>query len=129
MAVNVVRYARNVAKSFGYAAVDVLGDLNPVIKSFSETNDDLSKELYSAVTDWKGTTKKIKTSIVESDLYEFASAYKKNLFEDLKNGTFYNKTREDEYAQRISGWSDEQLKEEFSDMFDDDDDFNFDNDK
>ena len=72
MAVNVVRYARNVAKSFSYAAVDVLGDLNPVIKSFSETNDDLSKELYSAVTDWKGTTKKIKTSIVESDLFSRA---------------------------------------------------------
>ena len=44
MAVNVIKYARNVARSFGYAAVDVMGDLNPTIKSFSESNDELGKD-------------------------------------------------------------------------------------
>ena len=44
MAINVVKYARNVARSFGYAAVDVIGDLNPTIKSFSESNEELGKE-------------------------------------------------------------------------------------
>jgi cell wall-associated NlpC family hydrolase len=123
---NGIKYVKNLTKSFGYAMVDVVGDMNPTLKSFTETNQELGKELYATVTDWKGTVKKAKTAIVESDVYEFAKTYKENLFEDLKNGTFYNKARKDEYEVRLSGWSDEQLKEDFGDMFDDDDDINFD---
>ena len=121
MAFNGIKYIKNVTKSFGYAMVDVVGEMSPAIKSFTESNEELGKELYASVKDWKGTVKKMKTSIVESDVYEFAKAYKDNLFDDLKNGTFYNKSRIDDYNEKISGYDDETLRAEFDDMFDDED--------
>ena len=121
MAFNGIKYIKNVTKSFGYAMVDVVGDMSPAIKSFTESNEELGKELYASVKDWKGTVKKMKTSVVESDVYEFAKAYKDNLFDDLKNGTFYNKSRIEDYEVKLGGMDDETLKAEFSDMFDDED--------
>ena len=127
MAFNGIKYIKNVTKSFGYAMVDVVGEMNPVIHSFTETNADMGKELYAMVKDYKGTAKKIKASVLESDVYEFAKNYKKNLFDDLKTGKFYNKERIDEISEKASGWDDESLNAEFGDMFsDDDDDLNFD---
>lgn len=127
MAFNGIKYIKNVTKSFGYAMVDVVGEMNPVVHSFSEANGDLGKELYQTVKDYKGTAKKIKKSVMESDVYEFAKNYKRNLFEDLKTGKFYNKERIDSIAEKASGWDDESLNAEFSDMFsDDDDDISFD---
>ena len=38
MAFNGIKYIKNVTKSFGYAMVDVVGEMNPVINSFSEAN-------------------------------------------------------------------------------------------
>ena len=109
MAFNGIKYIKNVTKSFGYAMVDVVGEMNPVIHSFTETNADLGKELYTAVKDYKGTAKKIKKSVLDSDVYEFAKNYKKNLFDDLKTGKFYNKERIDEIATKASGWDDVSL--------------------
>ena len=120
MAFNGIKYIKNVTKSFGYAMVEVAGDMSPAIKAFTESNEELGKELYASVKDWKGTVKKAKTSIIESDIYEFAKAYKENLFDDLKNGTFYNKSRIEDYNEKIAGYDDESLKSEFDDMFDDD---------
>ena len=120
MAFNGIKYIKNVTKSFGYAMVEVAGDMSPAIKSFTESNEELGKELYASVKDWKGSIKKTKTSIIESDIYEFAKAYKENLFDDLKNGTFYNKSRIEDYNEKIAGYDDESLKSEFEDMFDDD---------
>ena len=127
MAFNGIKYIKNVTKSFGYAMVDVVGEMNPVINSFSEANGDLGKELYQSVKDYKGTAKKIKKSVMESDVYEFAKNYKRNLFDDLKTGKFYNKERIDSLAEKISGMDDDTLNAEFSDMFsDDDEDISFD---
>lgn len=127
MAFNGLKYVKNVTKSFGYAIVDVAIDMNPIMQSFTETNADLGKELYAMVKDYKGTAKKVKANVVESDVYQFAKNYKKNLFEDLKTGKFYNKDRVDEISAKASGWDDESLSAEFSDMFsDDEDDISFD---
>ena len=45
MAFNGIKYIKNVTKSFGYAMVDVVGDMSPAIKSFTESNEELGKEL------------------------------------------------------------------------------------
>ena len=62
MAFNGIKYIKNVTKSFGYAMVEVAGDMSPAIKSFTESNEELGKELYASVKDWKGSIKKTKTS-------------------------------------------------------------------
>ena len=120
---NAIKYIKNVTKSFGYMAVDILGELNPSIASFTKTNEELGKELYASVKDMKGTVKKMQTKVMDSDVYEFASAYKKNLFEDLKSGTFYNKKRITEYEEKLMQVDDASLQAEFADSFGDDEDF------
>ena len=120
---NAIKYIKNVAKSAGYMAVDIVGEMSPGIASFTKTNEELGKELYESVKDIKGTAKKVQTNIMGSDVYEFASAFKKNLFEDLKSGNFYNKTREREYEEKLMQVDDESLRAEFADSFGDDEDF------
>ena len=126
MAFNGIKYIKNVTKSFGYAMVDVASEMNPVVNSFLETNEATGKEVYAMVKDYKGTMRRIKNSFLESDVYEFAKNYKRNLFEDLKSGKFYNKDRIDQISEKASGWDDESLNSEFNDMFSDEDDLNFD---
>lgn len=120
---NAMKYIKNVTKSFGYMAVDILGELNPSIASFTKTNEELGKEFYASVKDMKGTVKKIQNYVMESDVYEFASAYKKNLFEDLKSGNFYNKARITEYEEKLMQVDDASLQAEFADSFGDDEEF------
>lgn len=127
MANNVIKYITNVTKSFGYTMVDIVGDLNPAIRSFRETNDDFGKEMYASIKDIKGITKKLKKSAIESDVYEFAAAYKKNLFEDLRSGKFYNKERIDNTNAKLLNADEESLRAEFGNIDDFESDFNFDN--
>lgn len=114
------RYIKNVTKSFGYAVMDVSAELNPAIKAFGERNQDLGKALYESVRDYKSTFKKAQKAISESDVYDFAVSYKRNLFEDLKSGNFYNKQRINADYEYLGGADEASLRDEFSDMFDDD---------
>ena len=115
------RYIKNVTKSFGYAVMDVSAELNPAIKAFGERNQDLGKALYESVRDYKNTFKKAQKAISQSDVYDFAVSYKRNLFDDLKSGNFYNKQRINADYEYLGGADEASLRDEFSDMFDDDD--------
>lgn len=114
------RYIKNVTKSFGYAVMDVSAELNPAIKAFGERNQDLGKALYESARDYKNTFKKAQKAISESDVYDFAVSYKRNLFDDLKSGNFYNKQRINADYEYLGGADEASLRDEFSDMFDDD---------
>lgn len=102
-------YARNIGRSFTYALGDSVANINPNLITFADRNIELGKQLYGIVRDYKGTTSKIKNKVVNSDLYEFASSYRKNLLDDIKTGKFYNKEREELINNKM-----------FSNGFDDD---------
>ena len=89
-----VKYIANVGKSVKYATIDVLKDMNPVITDTIETNQDVAKVTYSSIKNFKTLSNKAYKSLSTSQVGELAKDLKKNLLEDIKNGTFYNKKRE-----------------------------------
>lgn len=103
-----IKYLTNVTKSVKYASIDAIKEMNPVIVSAIETNEDVLKTAYSTIKNFKAITNKAYTSMKSSQVGELAIEAKKNLFEDIKNGTFYNR-------ERISKAEDSAMDEFFSD--------------
>lgn len=90
-----VKYIANVTKSVKYATVDVLKEMNPVVTDMIDTNQDVAKVTYSSIKNFKSLSAKAMKSLSQSQVGELAKDYKKNLLEDIKNGTFYNKKRQE----------------------------------
>lgn len=137
--VNIPRYSLNVLKSFGYTAVDVLGEMNPTVKGFVQSNEELAKVTYESIKDYKGTAAKVKKAIKNSAVIDFTQDYTKNFIEDLRSGRLYNREREDKYLNRMysagdDDWGAMDVNESGSDdgwgdiSFDDDDDWGISND-
>lgn len=95
------KYTKNIAKSLGYVVADYVGEKNPILKDMAEANKETTKILFESVKDFKGTAKKVKTNISDSEYFKVAVAYKNNLFDDLKTGKFYNKEREDKIFNAV----------------------------
>lgn len=89
------KYLSNVAKSVKYASIDVLKSYNPVVVDAIETNEDVSKAVYSGIKNYRQIYSKTKTAIAKSEIDELAGELKHNLLADLKSGKFYNKEREE----------------------------------
>ena len=114
----VTEYIKNVGKSVGYAAIDVIKEPTETATDFMETNEDLFKVIYSATKNYKRTIKAIDRSIKHSKIYEAAGLGIQNIKEDLKSGKLYNKQREDQ--QGMEGF----MGSEFADFSDFDFDVN-----
>ena len=93
---NIIEYTKNVAKSITYSAVDRIEKINPVLSEFADSNETLSKNLYAAIKDYKGTIKKTKDWVIKSDIYEAADEGFHAVIEDIRSGKFYNKERIDD---------------------------------
>lgn len=96
-----VKYIANVGKSVKYATIDVLKEMNPVVTDMIETNQDVAKVTYSSIKNFKTLSAKAMKSLSQSQVGELAKDYKKNLLEDIKNGTFYNKKRQEQVENDI----------------------------
>lgn len=96
-----VKYIANVGKSVKYATIDVLKEMNPVVTDMIETNQDVAKVTYSSIKNFKTLSAKAMKSLSQSQVGELAKDYKKNLLEDIKNGTFYNKKRQQQVENDI----------------------------
>ena len=118
-----VKYIANVGKSVKYATIDALKELNPVINDTIETNQDILKVTYSSIKNFKTLSAKAMKTFSESQVGELAKDLKKNLMEDIKNGTFYNKKRETEIESKII---DEEYGASMDDFFLDEDSFSSD---
>ena len=64
MAVNLSSYIKNLGKSVGYSAVDKVKKMNPTIENLVNANEDLTKDLYKNVKDYKSSFAFTKFSIV-----------------------------------------------------------------
>ncbi len=89
------KYLSNVAKSVKYASIDVLKSYNPVITDMIETNEDVSKAVYTGIKNYRSLYSKTKDTIRKSEVGELAGELKHNIIADLKSGKFYNKEREE----------------------------------
>ena len=117
---NAISYIKNVGKSFGYAAIDVLKDYNPAITSLAKNTKEFTTDMYDSIKDFKenaSSSYKSDDSIVK-DAKDVAEDFWKNVKEDFRTGNFYNK-------QRMNKIEEDTMNEFFGDM---DFDFNFDDD-
>ena len=55
MATNAAKYIGNLGKSISYSAVDKVKQMTPTASSFVETNQELFKEVYSSIKNYKVT--------------------------------------------------------------------------
>ena len=125
MAVNLASYIKNLGKSVGYSAVEKVKKMNPTMVNLLETNEDLTKDLYKAVKNYKTILKNIPKYIKENEYYKLADQGIKNALEDLTTGKFYNVERIDKANAKLMGFSEED--DTLSDFgLDDDLDFDFD---
>ena len=128
---NAVKYLANVGRSVKYAAVDVLKEMNPVVTDVIETNQDVAKITYSSIKNYKTLSAKAMKSLSQSQVGELAKDLKKNIFEDIKSGNFYNRKRQEAIDAKIgasiygSDLEDFMVDDDFSnDDFSADDKFN-----
>ncbi len=103
---NLLSYAKNVGRSVVYTSIDVIESSNPTLKAFAEANQDLGKEAFAAIKDYKGTVQKARTSIKQNQYYKLIATAKKNIFEDLKSGNWYNKERENAVYDELTSYDD-----------------------
>ena len=122
-------YLYNVGKSVTYAAMDKIKEMNPVIGSFSETNNDIFKVIYKSAIDYRTTYKRGVAAIKKSQIYEAADIGMRALKEDIMSGNLYNKEREEKLAfESIAGSSDDDFDIDISGLDDSLDDWgDFDN--
>lgn len=120
---NAFTYIKNVGKSFGYSAVDVLKSYNTSSVSFAKNTKEFGVDLYQSIRDFKeNASDRQSEKTLKGDLRDVVSDMKKNIIEDLKSGNFYNK-------QRVAKADDELATSMFGDLGDFDDfDFEFDDD-
>ena len=129
-----IKYLSNVAKSVKYASIDAIKDYNPVVFDAIETNQDFGKAAYKTIKNYKSTISGVYQKVKNSQVGELAVNLKRNIFEDLKNGTYYNKSRVerafDEAAAKELGGFDDDFGFEDGDSFGGDsmDDLGFDDD-
>ena len=103
----VTQYVRNVGKSVAFASINVIGNQMPGVKGFIEDNDEIFREAYHSVKNYKDTIRNVNKAIHNSNLYKAVEFGTKNMIEDAKSGNFYNKSRSTENAESILGLEDD----------------------
>ena len=117
----VTQYVKNVGKSVAYASINAIEGNTSGIKDFLETNDEILKQTYSSIRNFRDTLKSVDRNIKNSNLYKAIDAGLKNAIEDAKTGKFYN-DRSDEYIDDIMGDEDGyDFNFDDDDLFSDDD--------
>lgn len=116
----VTQYVKNVGKSLAFASIDAIKDNTSGIKEFTDINEDIFKEVYSSVRNYREVLKSADSSIRKSNAYTAIEAGIKNMIEDVKTGNFYN-DRTGDIAETALGIDDFDFGDDEDYSFDDDD--------
>ncbi|MCK9199068.1 MAG: hypothetical protein M0P49_05650, partial [Bacilli bacterium] len=100
---NAASYIGNLGKSISYSAVDKMKQMTPTASSFVETNQELFKEVYSSIKNYKTTVHRTAGWFKQTKVYEAGDQFKTSIFEDIKSGNFYNKERIDNIMLKSMG--------------------------
>ena len=95
--VKVSTYLKNVAKSFGYAGIEVFNEYNPTVTKLFKDTKETTQDLYQSIKDF---TAEKKGSAEEQDLKSggFIKNTLNNLKDDIRTGQWYNKSRQEAMA-------------------------------
>ena len=120
MAVAVQKYIKNMAKSVTYTASDVLSTKFEYVKDFKNENQEVFKEVYSSVKDYRTTFARVKKTITNNKVMDAARVGYDSIMYSITTGDFYAKNKESEVIEKYGG-------NILADLDIDDDDFNWDN--
>ena len=115
MAIRVTNYLKNLGKSIVYASADAYKENTNIGKFImDENNQQLAKDVYHGIRDYKTTLRRASEAIKSTNVYQAADFGFKSALSDLKTGNFYDAAKEGKLL-------DEGFNEDM-----DFDDFNFD---
>jgi hypothetical protein len=121
MSVQVQKYIKNLGKSITYSAADVLNSKFEYINETKQENQEVFKEVYHSIKDYKNTFARVKKTITDNKVMDAARVGYNSVLYSITTGDFYAKQREAEVMEKYGG--------SFMQGFDmDDDDFDWDND-
>lgn len=103
MAVSVQKYMKNMIKSVAYGTSDVLSEKFEYVRDFKEENQEVFKEAYSAVKDYKNTYARIKKAIVNNKVMDAARVGYDSMLYSITTGDFYAKSKEAEVMDKYGG--------------------------
>ena len=101
---NAITYVKNVGKSFGYSAIDVFKEYNPQVTALASGAKELGSTLYQSIDNFKASLRDTEDEkgLLGKGKDSFGEL-RKNLFDDLKSGNWYNKQRVDEVENEAIG--------------------------
>lgn len=115
MAIRVTNYLKNLGKSIVYASAEAYKENTNIGKFImDENNQQLAKDVYHGIRDYKTTLRRASEAIKSTNVYQAADFGFKSALSDLKTGNFYDAAKEGKLL-------DEGFNEDM-----DFDDFNFD---
>ena len=92
----VAEYIKNIGKSVVYSTIDYTKENAPATSEFLESNEELFKDVYHSIRDFRGTLKRATDAVKDTPIYKESGTAFRNAIADIKSGKLYNKEREDE---------------------------------
>lgn len=120
MAIKVTNYLKNLGKSIVYASAESYKENTNIGKFImDENNQQLAKDVYHGIRDYKTTLRRASEAIKSTNVYQAADFGFKSALSDLKTGKFYDAAREgkliDESFDEEMGFDDFNFDEEGGD--------------
>lgn len=117
MAIKVTNYLKNLGKSIVYASAESYKENTNIGKFImDENNQQLAKDVYHGIRDYKTTLRRASEAIKSTNVYQAADFGFKSALSDLKTGKFYDAAREgrliDESFDEDMGFDDFNFDEE-----------------
>ena len=120
MSIKVQKYLANLGKSVAYTTADVLSEKFTYVKDFKDENQEVFKEAYHSIKDYRTTYARIKKTITDNKVMDAARVGFDSIVYSVTTGDFYAKNKEQEVVNKYGG--------NFMQGMDiDDDDFDFSN--
>lgn len=120
MAIAVQKYIKNMAKSVAYSTTDILSKKFEYVNDFKNENQEVFKEVYSSIKDYRTTFTRVKKAITNNKVMDAARVGYDSILYSIRTGDFYAKNKENEVIEKYGG----ALMEN---MDIDDEDFDWDN--
>lgn len=103
MAIAVQKYIKNMAKSVTYAASDVLSTKFEYVKDFKSENQEVFKEVYHSIKDYRTTFARVKKTITNNKVMDAARVGYDSIMYSITTGDFYAKNKETEVIEKYGG--------------------------
>jgi hypothetical protein len=115
----ILEYTKNIASSVAFSTSDIIRDDAPAMFDAVAKNSEVFRDIIYDIKDHRQLFNRVNERMKSHNIYKTAAEGKKAIFEDIKSGKFYNRQRDELFANRSFGM-------ENDGGYNSDDDFDFD---